>query len=275
MSDAVAAAVAALNERLGGGGIEGTVRIVIEDEGSLIVDEAGVRAGDGEADCTLTASADTFGDMLGRRARPDERLHGRPADHRRRHGARDAARQPAGMTPAPFHAEVADAPEGARAFWLTASDGVRLRGVVWAGGRRGTAVLFPGRTEFAEKYGRVARALVARGFAVAVIDWRGQGLSDRPPLNPMLGHVEDFRDYQRDVAALLDLVAGLALPGPALLFAHSMGGCIGLRTLLERSDFARGGVLGADVAAAHEGGDARADGADDPARLPRRPRRAG
>ena len=42
MSDAVAVAVAALNERLGGGGIEGTVRIVIEDEGSLIVDEAGV-----------------------------------------------------------------------------------------------------------------------------------------------------------------------------------------------------------------------------------------
>jgi putative sterol carrier protein len=64
MSEAVAAAVAALNERLGGGGIEGTVRIVIEDEGSLIVDEAGVRAGDGEADCTLTASADTVGDML-------------------------------------------------------------------------------------------------------------------------------------------------------------------------------------------------------------------
>ena len=120
------------------------------------------------------------------------------------------------MTPAPFHAEVADAPEGARAFWLTASDGVRLRGVVWAGGRRGTAVLFPGRTEFAEKYGRVAGRSVARGFAVAVIDWRGQGLSDRPPLNPMLGHVEDFRDYQRDVAALLELAAGLALPGPLL-----------------------------------------------------------
>jgi lysophospholipase len=141
------------------------------------------------------------------------------------------------VTPAPFHADVAGAPEGARAFWLTASDGVRLRAVVWSGGRRGTAVVFPGRTEFAEKYGRVAGLLVARGFAVAVIDWRGQGLSDRPPLNPMLGHVDDFRDYQRDVAALLDLVAELELPAPLHLFAHSMGGCIGLRTLLERSDF--------------------------------------
>jgi lysophospholipase len=141
------------------------------------------------------------------------------------------------VTPAPFHTEIAAAPEGARAFWLTTSDGVRLRAVVWSGGRRGTAVVFPGRTEFAEKYGRVAGALVARGFAVAVIDWRGQGLSDRLPLTPMLGHVDDFRDYQRDVAALLDLVHDLALPDPSYLVAHSMGGCIGLRTLLERSDF--------------------------------------
>jgi putative sterol carrier protein len=64
MSEAVAAAVTTLNERLDGGGIEGTVRIVIEDEGSLIVDGAGARPGDGDADCTLTASADTFRDML-------------------------------------------------------------------------------------------------------------------------------------------------------------------------------------------------------------------
>jgi lysophospholipase len=53
----------------------------------------------------------------------------------------------------------------------------------------------------------------------------------------MRGHVEDFRDYQRDVAALLDLAELLELPGPRYLFAHSMGGCIGLRTLLERAEF--------------------------------------
>jgi putative sterol carrier protein len=64
MSEAVAAAVAALNERLDGGGIEGSVKIVIEDEGLLVVDGAGARAGDGDADCTLTASADTFRELL-------------------------------------------------------------------------------------------------------------------------------------------------------------------------------------------------------------------
>jgi lysophospholipase len=138
---------------------------------------------------------------------------------------------------APFHAEVADAPEGGRGWWLTTSDGVRLRAVVWTGGTRGTAVIFPGRTEFAEKYGRVAGRLVARGFAVAVIDWRGQGLSDRHPVNPLLGYVADFREYQRDVAALMELDARLGLPEPHYMVAHSMGGCIGLRTLLERPDF--------------------------------------
>jgi lysophospholipase len=138
---------------------------------------------------------------------------------------------------APFHAAITDAPEGGRGYWLTASDGVRLRAVVWAGGERGTAVVFPGRTEFAEKYGRVAGRLAARGLSVVVIDWRGQGLSDRHPANPLMGYVEDFRDYQRDVAALMALEAQLDLPGPRYLITHSMGGCIGLRTLLERADF--------------------------------------
>jgi lysophospholipase len=141
------------------------------------------------------------------------------------------------VTAAPFFADVAEAPAGAAAHWLTAKDGVRLRAVVWAEGSRGTAVIFPGRTEFAEKYGRVAGELARRGLAVAVIDWRGQGLSDRHPKHATLGHVQDFRDYQLDVAALLGLVGRLGLPGPRYLVAHSMGGCIGLRTLLERADF--------------------------------------
>jgi lysophospholipase len=141
------------------------------------------------------------------------------------------------MLEAPFHPEIADAPAGARGYWLTTADAVRIRAVVWAGGTRGTAVVFPGRTEFAEKYGRVAGRLVARGLSVVVVDWRGQGMSDRPAIEPMRGHVNDFKEYQRDVEALLDLVQALALPEPRYLFAHSMGGAIGLRTLLERSDF--------------------------------------
>lgn len=67
MSEIVDAAVTALNGRLDGSGIDGTVRFVIEDEGTVRIDESGATAdpGDGDADCTLTANAETFQDILG------------------------------------------------------------------------------------------------------------------------------------------------------------------------------------------------------------------
>ncbi|MGP6086660.1 SCP2 sterol-binding domain-containing protein [Antarctobacter jejuensis] len=64
MSDTVNAAVAALNEKMGGDGFDGTAKMTIEDEGSLIIDENGAHAGDEAADVTLTADADTFRSIL-------------------------------------------------------------------------------------------------------------------------------------------------------------------------------------------------------------------
>lgn len=135
------------------------------------------------------------------------------------------------MENAPFHADVADAPAGARAFWIRADDGVRLRLVLWAKGDRGTVLVFPGRTEYVEKYGPVARDFQARGYAVAAIDWRGQGLSDRLIGDPMAGHVGDFADYQHDVTALVRVIRALELAEPLFVFGHSMGACIALRSL--------------------------------------------
>ncbi len=63
MSDIVTAAVAALSERLSGG-IAGTAKFVIEGEGALIIDGSEVRAGDDEADVTLTADRETFEGIL-------------------------------------------------------------------------------------------------------------------------------------------------------------------------------------------------------------------
>jgi len=61
-------------------------------------------------------------------------------------------------------------------------DGVSLRFARWEPppGRKGTVCLFQGRSEFIEKYFETVRDLRARGFAVATLDWRGQGLSERP-----------------------------------------------------------------------------------------------
>jgi lysophospholipase len=136
--------------------------------------------------------------------------------------------------PAPYLAEIAEGPEGARAWWVTSADGTRLRLGVWpaaAEAPRGTILLFPGRTEYIEKYGRVARDLVVGGFTVVAFDWRGQGLSDRPQHRRDMGHVTSFDEYREDVAVFRHALETLGLPGPYHLIAHSMGGAIGLRAL--------------------------------------------
>jgi putative sterol carrier protein len=64
MSDVIDAAVTALNGKLGGEGFDGTAKFVIEDEGAIMLDEGGARAGDEEADVTMTADTDTFRAIL-------------------------------------------------------------------------------------------------------------------------------------------------------------------------------------------------------------------
>ncbi len=141
------------------------------------------------------------------------------------------------MQEAPLHRDIAFGPEGGRAFWARAGDGVRLRIAHWpamqAMERRGTVLLFPGRTEYVEKYGPTAGELAAMGHDTLSIDWRGQGLSERPCPRAMVGDVGDFAEYQLDVAAMVAAAGALALPRPLYLLSHSMGGCIALRALHE------------------------------------------
>ncbi len=135
------------------------------------------------------------------------------------------------MTQAPFFADIANAPKGGIAHWKTCRDGVRIRVATWKNGTKGTVLVFPGRTEFIEKYGPTIQSLVDRGYSVAAIDWRGQGLADRIAKNHQLGHVKHFHDYQMDVEAMLEVVDDAGLEKPHTLIAHSMGGNIGLRAL--------------------------------------------
>lgn len=137
---------------------------------------------------------------------------------------------------APFYAEIEGEPVG-EAYWITAADGVRLRIAHWPlagakGTAKGTVLLFPGRTEYVEKYAINAADFAKAGYATVAIDWRGQGEADRLIANTDAGHVGDFDDYQLDVQALMAALPALNLSGPMHLLAHSMGGCIGLRALM-------------------------------------------
>jgi len=134
---------------------------------------------------------------------------------------------------APFRQLPGDTSRPAQAFWVRADDGKRLRLAHWAAGAdsRGGVLLFPGRTEYVEKYAGVAQSLNAGGYHVLAVDWRGQGLSDRLLPDARLGHVGQFSDYGRDVAEVVRTATAMDLPRPWHLLAHSMGGCIGLAAL--------------------------------------------
>ncbi|WP_223423725.1 alpha/beta fold hydrolase [Tateyamaria pelophila] len=135
---------------------------------------------------------------------------------------------------APFFTDVNPAPLAGAAYWIHASDGVRLRiGAFGSEAAKGTVLMFPGRTEYVEKYGPAAADLAQRGYATLVIDWRGQGLADRILDDARVGHVDIFSDYQKDVTAMVAAAEKLDLPKPFFLIGHSMGGCIGLRSLYE------------------------------------------
>ncbi len=127
-------------------------------------------------------------------------------------------------------------PEGAVDGYIEAADGVKLRFARWPAGdgkRKGTVCVFPGRAEMIEKYFEVVSELRERGFAVAVLDWRGQGGSARAFADPRKGHVGDFAEYQLDLDAFMKQIVLPDCPPPYFGLAHSMGASNLLRALHE------------------------------------------
>ena len=123
------------------------------------------------------------------------------------------------------------APENVVTGTIKTPDGAELRFARWAppAGRKGTVCVFTGRSEQIEKYFETVRDLRDRGFAVAMIDWRGQGHSSRRLRDPRKGYVRDFSDYEVDVETFVQQVVLPDCPPPHFALAHSMGGAVMLR----------------------------------------------
>ena len=100
---------------------------------------------------------------------------------------------------------------------------------------KGVCVLLNGQTEFIEKYFEVIDELRERGFAVATMDWRGQGGSSRMTGDSRKSFVGDFREYDEDLDTLMNwIVSPMLTDGrKPIALAHSMGAHNLLRHLVQ------------------------------------------
>lgn len=133
-------------------------------------------------------------------------------------------------------------PAGLTLDTLRVRSGVSVRYAVCGVGakpNRGTVCVFPGRGEFIEKYFETIRDLRERNFAVAIIDWRGQGGSSRLTADHLKSHVPSFAQYDEDLVAFMREVALPDCPAPFYALAHSMGANIILRSLETRTWFSK------------------------------------
>ena len=129
-------------------------------------------------------------------------------------------------------------PQAANTNYKETADGIRVRTSFWAANDPvGTVFVFPGRADYIEKYGGLANFCLSNNLNVIAIDWRGQGLSERLLDDKNIGHIEDFKNYQNDVEVIIKEAKDASLVKPWIIFAHSMGGLIGLRTLHDNPVF--------------------------------------
>jgi lysophospholipase len=134
-------------------------------------------------------------------------------------------------------------PPGADCLELVTSDKVRLRAMrALPEEARGTVVLLGGRGDFLERYFETARDILARGLAVAAVDLRGQGGSQRKSPEAYRDVTTSFADFEEDLRTLMDGLVLPTCPPPYFALGHSTGGHILLR-VLRTSDWFRKAML--------------------------------
>ncbi len=114
---------------------------------------------------------------------------------------------------------------------FVAQDGKSIRFARFAATARplkGTVVILTGRNECIEKYFETVGDLQKRGFGCAIMDWRGQGGSDRLLRNRERGYVKRFDDYVRDLGQFFEEVVLPDCRGPYYVLAHSTGATVAL-----------------------------------------------
>ena len=114
---------------------------------------------------------------------------------------------------------------------LTAPDGAKIRAAFFpADNPSGSILLLTGWSEFIEKYFEVVDDLRARNLSVAMMDWRGQGRSDRE-MARACGWRGYFNQLRDDMRWFAHEHVRRRFDAPLYLMTHSMGGLPALMLL--------------------------------------------
>ena len=118
----------------------------------------------------------------------------------------------------------------------SAADGWPIRRIDWQGTQttRGSMLFLPGRGDHYEKYLETLAYFAGLGWHVTSIDWRGQGASGRLLKDPLVGHIDDFSTWVADLGHFWKQWRA-DTPGPHVVLAHSMGGHLAMRALVEKA----------------------------------------
>ena len=103
-------------------------------------------------------------------------------------------------------------------------------------------VISHGFCEFAEKYNEMIYYFLQGGYSVYLAEHRGHGYSERSAADIEMVHVENYEDYVQELVFFVKTVV-LPYEKEIYLFAHSMGGAVGILTLEQNPGLFRAAVL--------------------------------
>lgn len=107
----------------------------------------------------------------------------------------------------------------------------------------GSVVFVHGLSEFTKKYYEFALYFLNQGYNVFLYDQRGHGKSHRDTDRPELIHINSFDQLSADLDAYIETVVRPASLVPLYLYAHSMGGAVGILYLSKHGHKLKKAVL--------------------------------
>lgn len=135
------------------------------------------------------------------------------------------------------------------------ADNARLR-YGWAepkADRKGLIVLLPGYQATAEAFFETCHDLLSAGYAVWVLDRRGQGGSDRWLDNPQKNYSLGLEHDEHDVEQFIKEVVQGVRNEPRFLVGESLGGHIGFRVLHDYPSYFQAAAFSSPSIAFHTG----------------------